>query len=62
MNCETVVPEVNSEHCEIHTEPLQIPTEENTNTEECVNKTINQFYVDRCEYEELQNNWIYEIR
>ena len=52
MNCETVAPEVNNEHCEIHTEPIQIPTEESTNTEECVNKTINQFY----EYEELQNN------
>ena len=52
MNCETVAPEVNNEHCEIHTEPIQIPTEESTNTVECVNKTINQFY----EYEELQNN------
>ena len=40
MNCETVVPEVNNEHSEICTEPLQIPTEESTNTEECVNKTI----------------------
>ena len=40
MNCETVVPEVNNEHSEIHTEPLQIPTEESTNTEECANKTI----------------------
>ena len=35
MNCETVVPEVNNEHSEICTEPLQIP-----HTEECLNKTI----------------------
>ena len=40
MNCETVVTEVNNEHSEIRTEPLQIPTEESTNTEECINNTI----------------------
>ena len=40
MNCETVVPEVNNEYSKICTKPLQISTEESTNTEECVNKTI----------------------
>ena len=30
MNCETVVPDVNNEHSEICTEPLQIPAEEST--------------------------------
>ena len=40
INCETVVPEVNNEHREIRTEPLQIPIGECTNTEEFVNKTI----------------------
>ena len=40
MNYETFVPEVNNEHSEICTEPWHIPTEESTNTEECVNKTI----------------------
>ena len=40
MNCETVVPEVNNEHSEICTEPLQIPTKVSTHKEECLNKTI----------------------
>ena len=58
MNCETVVTEVHNEHSEICTESLQIPTEESTNTEECVNNTIKDEPVlcRSVDYKKLQKN------
>ena len=40
INTETVEPITNNENGELRSKYLQIPTEENTNTEESINKTI----------------------